>query len=115
MPQTIAGAVCDVPGVETTSTAAPGAPAAFAVRDEVTAGHPLVQQLRTFLAEQRIQVAGVEFMETTDGRTVVYDVNTNTNYNPAVEAVAPVSGPRAIARFTGALLEQAYAASATTA
>ncbi len=54
-------------------------------------------------------------METTDGRTVVYDVNTNTNYNPAVEAVAPVSGPRAIARFTGALLEQAYAASATTA
>ncbi|RUQ04853.1 RimK family alpha-L-glutamate ligase [Curtobacterium sp. HSID17257] len=115
VPQTIAGAVCDVPGVETTSTAAPGAPAAFAVRGEVTAGHPLVQQLRTFLAEQRIQVAGVEFMETTDGRTVVYDVNTNTNYNPAVEAVAPVSGPRAIARFTGALLEQAYAASATTA
>ena len=110
VPQVIAGAVCDVPGTET-----PGAPAAFSIRDEVTAEHPLVQQLRTFLADQRIQVAGVEFMETTDGRTVVYDVNTNTNYNPAVEAVAPVSGPRAIARFTGALLEREYAASAAAA
>lgn len=104
VPQTIAGAVCDVPGTE-----APGAPAAFSLREEVTAAHPLVQQLQTFLADQGIQIAGVEFMETTDGRTVVYDVNTNTNYNPAVEAAAPVSGPRAIARLTGALLERAYA------
>ena len=103
------------PATETSGTAAPGAPAAFSIRGEVTAEHPLVQRLRTFLADQGIQIAGVEFMETTDGRTVVYDINTNTNYNPAVEAVAPVSGPRAIARFTGALLEQAYAASATTA
>ncbi|WIA99439.1 RimK family alpha-L-glutamate ligase [Curtobacterium sp. MCBA15_012] len=109
-PQVIAGAVCDVPG-----TGTPGAPPAFSLRDEVTAEHPLVQRLRTFLAEQGIAIAGVEFMETTDGRTVVYDINTNTNYNPAVEAVAPVSGPRAIARFTGALLEREYAAAATTA
>ncbi len=107
VPQVIAGAVCDVPGVE-----APGAPAAFSLREEVTAEHPLVQRLRTFLADQGIQIAGVEFMETTDGRTVVYDINTNTNYNPAVEAVAPVSGPRAIARFTGALLERDHAVAA---
>lgn len=106
VPQVIAGAVCEVPGSETPA----GAPAAFSVRTEVTAEHPLVQQLRTFLADQRIQIAGVEFMETTDGRTVVYDINTNTNYNPAVEEVAPVSGPRAIARFTGALLAAEYAA-----
>lgn len=106
VPQAIAGAVCDVPGAE----APAGAPAAFSVRTEVTAEHPLVQQLRGFLAEQRIQIAGVEFMETTDGRTVVYDINTNTNYNPAVEETAPASGPRSIARFLGGLLAAEYAA-----
>ena len=29
---------------------------------------------------------------------MTYDVNTNTNYNPEVEAAAPRSGPRQIAR-----------------
>ncbi|PZE66023.1 RimK family alpha-L-glutamate ligase [Curtobacterium sp. MCBD17_021] len=106
VPQVIAGAVCEVPGTD----AAPGAADTFTVRTEVTAEHPLVQQLRGFLAEQRIQIAGVEFMETTDGRTVVYDINTNTNYNPAVEASAPVSGPRSIARHLGGLLDAEYAA-----
>jgi glutathione synthase/RimK-type ligase-like ATP-grasp enzyme len=105
VPQVIAGAVCDVPGAEQ--------PSAFSVRTEVTAEHPLVQQLRTFLADQRITIAGVEFMETTDGRTVVYDINTNTNYNPAVEETAPASGPRSIARYLGGLLETQYAAQLT--
>lgn len=103
--QVIAGAVCEVPGT--------GQQSAFSVRTEVTAAHPLVQQLRTFLAEQRITIAGVEFMETTDGRTVVYDINTNTNYNPAVEETAPASGPRSIARYLGALLTEQYAAVTT--
>ncbi|WP_439692489.1 ATP-grasp domain-containing protein [Curtobacterium sp. SP.BCo] len=109
VPQVIAGAVCDVPGAD----APAGVPAAFSVRTEVTAEHPLVQQLRTFLADQRITIAGVEFMETTDGRTVVYDINTNTNYNPAVEESAPASGPRSIARYLGGLLETQYAAQLT--
>jgi glutathione synthase/RimK-type ligase-like ATP-grasp enzyme len=94
--------VCEIPGTEP-----------FSVRTEVTAAHPLVQQLRTFLADQRIQIAGVEFMETADGRTVVYDINTNTNYNPAVEEAAPASGPRSIARYLGGLLDREYAAQAT--
>jgi len=103
--QTIAGAVCEVPGT--------GQPSAFSVRTEVTAEHPLVQRLRAFLAEQRITIAGVEFMETTDGRTVVYDINTNTNYNPAVEETAPASGPRSIAAYLGGLLAAEYAPVAT--
>jgi hypothetical protein len=102
--QVIAGAVCEVPGT--------GQPSAFSVRTEVTRTHPLVEQLRTFLADQRIQIAGVEFMETTDGRTVVYDINTNTNYNPAVEESAPASGPRSIAAYLGGLLAADYATSA---
>ena len=37
---------------------------------------------------------------------MTYDVNTNTNYNPAAEAKAGVSGMQAIARFLGRQLAQ---------
>jgi hypothetical protein len=94
---------CEIPG------AAADLVAPFSIRAEVTAEHPLVQRLRRFLADQHIQIAGVEFMETADGRTVVYDINTNTNYNPAVEESSPVSGPRSIAKFLGGLLAAEYA------
>jgi hypothetical protein len=105
--QIIAGAVCEVPGT--------GAPSAFSIRTEITAESPIVQQLEQFLAANDIQVAGIEFMETLDGRTVVYDINTNTNYNPAVEETSPVSGPRTIAAHLGRLLAAEYAAEPATA
>ncbi|WP_424448369.1 ATP-grasp domain-containing protein [Microbacterium arborescens] len=76
----------------------------FALRDEVTAEHPVVAQHRAFLQAAGIRIAGIEFVETIDGRLVTYDLNTNTNYNPDVEAAAPASGPGEIARFLGGLL-----------
>ncbi len=76
----------------------------FALRAEITAEHPLVAQHRAFLERSGIRIAGLEFAETQDGRLVTYDLNTNTNYNPDVETVAPRSGPGQIARFLGALL-----------
>ncbi|MFZ7089192.1 ATP-grasp domain-containing protein [Curtobacterium sp. RRHDQ10] len=87
---------CEIPG---TTAADP-----FSIRADVTASHPLVQRLEAFLADNRIGVAGIEFMETVDGRHVVYDINTNTNYNPAVEETSPVSGPRTVAQYLGGLL-----------
>jgi hypothetical protein len=57
-----------------------------------------------------IEVAGIEFIETIDGRIVTYDVNTSTNYNADVEAVAPHSGPTQIARLLGRLLREQYPA-----
>ncbi|MBU5894433.1 hypothetical protein JVW19_20905, partial [Vibrio cholerae O1] len=39
-----------------------------------------------------IDFAGVEFIETADGRQVVYDINTNTNYNSAVEEAERAAG-----------------------
>jgi len=80
------------------------APPLFQLRDEITAAHPLVAQHKAFLAASGIRIAGIEFAETFDGRLVTYDVNTNTNYNPDVEAIAPQSGPGEIARFLGTLL-----------
>ncbi|WP_309068199.1 hypothetical protein [Microbacterium sp.] len=76
----------------------------FALRSEITADHPLVGQHRAFLDAAGIRIAGLEFAETRDGRMITYDVNTDTNYAPDVEAVAPRSGPGEIARFLGALL-----------
>ncbi|MHA7987691.1 ATP-grasp domain-containing protein [Rathayibacter sp. CAU 1779] len=79
---------------------------AFSLRSEIDATHPLIRDLEVLLARAGILIAGIEFIETEDGRTVVYDINTNTNYNPDVEASSPVSGPRSIAAFLGGLLEK---------
>jgi hypothetical protein len=73
------------------------------------------ERLERFLAATGVEVAGIEFITDTDGRTLVYDVNTNTNYNPDAEARAGRtgtvrSGPGAIAEFLGAELHRLRAA-----
>ena len=75
----------------------------------------LCSRLERFLAAAAIEVAGIEFITDAEGRTLVYDVNTNTNYNPDAEARAgrtgsPRSGPGAIAEFLGAELQRLPAA-----
>jgi glutathione synthase/RimK-type ligase-like ATP-grasp enzyme len=65
-------------------------------------------RLERFLAGSGIEVAGIEFISDTAGRTLVYDVNTNTNYNAEAEqragrAGTERSGPGAIAVFLGNL------------
>jgi hypothetical protein len=69
----------------------------------------LRSRLEGFLAQSGIDVAGIEFIRDADGRVLVYDVNTNTNYNPAAEEAAGVagtakSGPGALAEFLAAEL-----------
>jgi D-alanine-D-alanine ligase-like ATP-grasp enzyme len=80
-----------------------GTPASlFALRTEpLPAG--LADAYESFARWHGLEVAGFEFIETADGRAVTYDVNTNTNYSPDVEAVAPRSAARAVARYLGTL------------
>lgn len=71
--------------------------------------------LERFLRAAGVEVAGIEFITDTAGHTLVYDVNTNTNYNPGAEERAgrtgtPRSGPGAIAEFLGAQLTRLRAA-----
>ncbi len=64
---------------------------------------PLIPAYLSFAERHGIEIAGFEFLEAADGRIVTYDVNTNTNYNPTVEAQAERSGPQEIARFLNRL------------
>jgi D-alanine-D-alanine ligase-like ATP-grasp enzyme len=80
-----------------------GTPASlFALRTEPLPDG-LADAYESFARWHGLEVAGFEFIETADGRAVTYDVNTNTNYNPDVEAVAPRSAARAVARYLGTL------------
>ena len=79
----------------------------FALRKDFE-NHPIVDRYRAFLRAEGIEIAGIEFIETADGRLVTYDVNTNTNYNAQIETAAPASGPGSIVAYLAGLLTEAY-------
>lgn len=79
----------------------------FSLREDYW--HPVVEQFLAFARLHRIEIAGFEFIETEDGRIVTYDVNTNTNYNPDVEAIAPKSGPAEIVSYLQRVRDEVYA------
>ncbi|WP_024476592.1 ATP-grasp domain-containing protein [Arthrobacter sp. CAL618] len=61
--------------------------------------HPIIGKYLEFTRRNNIEVCGIEFIETADGRILTYDVNTNTNYNAVVEAHAPRSAPDALVEY----------------
>ncbi len=65
---------------------------------------PVIGRYLEFAATHGIGIAGFEFIETADGRLVTYDINTTTNYNAEIEAVAPRSALAAVASYLGGLL-----------
>ena len=79
----------------------------FALREDFE--HPIVDQFLGFARKHRLEIAGFEFIEAADGRIVTYDVNTNTNYNPDVEKLAPKSGPGEIAKYLQRIEAETYA------
>jgi hypothetical protein len=79
-----------------------GAAGLFALRPGFD--HPVIGAYLDFARHRGIEIAGFEFIETSDGRLVTYDINTTTNYNAGVEAAAPGPALPAVARFLGKLL-----------
>ena len=65
--------------------------------------HPVLERYERFLADNGVEIAGIEFITDASGEAFTYDVNTNTNYNAQAEADAavPLTGMRAVARFLG--------------
>jgi hypothetical protein len=80
------------------------APSLFALREKFD--HPVIEGYLDFAARHGIEIAGFEFIETADGRIVTYDINTTTNYNSDIEAIAPRSAQRAVAELLGRLLDE---------
>jgi hypothetical protein len=78
-------------------------PGLFALREGFD--HPVIGRYLDFARQQGIEIAGLEFIETADGRLVTYDINTTTNYNADIEATAPCPALPAVAAFLGRLLE----------
>jgi hypothetical protein len=74
----------------------------FTIIDSIEDG--LRRRFEEFLAANRIDVAGIEFIRSRDGAAYTYDVNTNTNYNPDAERRAGRSAMTALARYLGAEL-----------
>jgi hypothetical protein len=82
-------------------------PSLFALRSGFS--DPVIGRYLEFAAAQSIGIAGFEFIETADGRLVTYDINTTTNYNADIEAVAPRPALPAVAAYLGGLLERTRA------
>lgn len=77
--------VCAVGG----ATGAPTRPKFELLQDFV---HPLHAPMEQFLRRNGIEVAGIEMITDQNGEAWVYDINTNTNYNPEAEAAAGIAG-----------------------
>ncbi len=65
--------------------------------------HSVTARYERFLADNGIEIAGIEFIADESGELYTYDVNTNTNYNAQAESDAqvPVTGMQAVAAFLG--------------
>ncbi|MGZ0190150.1 MAG: ATP-grasp domain-containing protein [Alphaproteobacteria bacterium] len=77
----------------------------FTITQDIPAD--LIASYERFLAANHISIAGIEFARTVDGRVLTYDINTNTNFNPAAEQAAGVtSGPARLAEAVQERLAQ---------
>ena len=76
---------------------------------------PIIEAYEALLRDNDIHIAGIEFIVDADGNKYTYDINTNTNYNPAAEQVADRSGMEAIAAYLGEELEKQGGQGATLA
>ncbi len=83
-----------------------GASGRFAA-SPLTEADPLVQAYLAFCRTHRIDAAGIEFVEGSDGRRYTYDINMNTNYSSDVEDALGVRGMDAWAGLCARLLAEA--------
>ena len=66
------------------------------------------QAYETFLAQADIDVAAIEWVESETGQIYVYDVNTNTNYNPTAEDKAGIFAHQHLAEYLKNELAASY-------
>ncbi|MDX2381140.1 MAG: hypothetical protein QNM02_15430 [Acidimicrobiia bacterium] len=65
----------------------------------LTAADPLVRQLEALCRTERLEVAGIEFVEDGHGNRYTYDINGTTNYSGVLGEQIGVDGMREVARY----------------
>jgi hypothetical protein len=75
-----AGGVCAVPGDEDL----PAIPVEFLPYPDVPPG--AVETAKRIVQAARLDIGGIEYLDTYDGRRVFYDINANSNLRPSVAA-----------------------------
>ncbi len=65
----------------------------------------IISKYQSFLMENKIDVAGIEFIRDADGTIYTYDVNTNTNYNKDAELASGKFGMLELAKYLGEKLD----------
>lgn len=75
----------------------------FEIQEDLEEGW--IAKYEVFLQQNKIDVAGIEFIRDSNGEVYTYDVNTNTNYNADAEEKAGKYGMLELAKFLGATLE----------
>ena len=65
---------------------------------------PIIDQYISVMRENKIHVAGFEFIEDAQGNKYTYDINGTTNYSPAVESRHGLNGMAAIVQLAAGAL-----------
>jgi hypothetical protein len=60
---------------------------------------PIIDLYVSFMRENQIDLAGIEFIEDRFGHKITYDINGTTNYSPGVEEKNGLNGMSAVAQF----------------
>jgi hypothetical protein len=63
------------------------------------ADDPLVAQYLRLMKAEKLEIAGIEFVEDRQGRRYTYDINGTTNYNSGVARDVGIDGMRELARY----------------
>ncbi len=75
----------------------------FQIRENFS--HEILSTYEAFLKGNRIDVAGIEFIQDKEGTIYTYDVNTNTNYNKDAESKYGQYGMLELAKYLGEQLK----------
>lgn len=89
---------CQVPAAAPDVCPADGGAGKFSL-SPLTADDPLVASYVRLCQAEGIELAGIEFIEDSDGRRYTYDINGTTNYSGVLGARIGIDGMREVARY----------------
>lgn len=101
----IGDAFCPTTDTDTDATATINRQTLFSLRDRFD--DPIIEEYKSVMRANDIDVAGFEFIEDAQGNKFTYDINCTTNYSPAVEDRHGLNGMASIVQLAAKALQAA--------